>query len=173
MTNQSKNSIDTDDNKVDQSKEETKIITAANARMFARLFNLGNLLSVLPGLIIAPIILLSEIEPVTTIFLFIAMIVPPILWFGLSIMIYIISRHHPNTLVGHYTQQAAYRYYGMIGVVIPIGTFFGTDWEMWILMGGIVAAVIVPWTMWELFKTQKEDWQDIEITTQQDKGDLK
>lgn len=173
MTNQSKNLIDTAKLEVDQNNQETKIISAANARMFARLFNLGNLLSVLPGLIVAPIILLTELERVTMIFLFIAMIVPPILWFGLSIMIYIISRHHPNTLVGHYTQQAAYRYYGMIGVVIPIGTFFGTDWEMWILMGGVVAAVIVPWTLWELFKSQREDWQDIEIITQQDKGDLK
>lgn len=173
MTNQSKDSIGTGNIEVAQSKEITKIITAANARMFARLFNIGNLISVLPGLIVAPIMLLSELERVTMVFLFIAMIVPPILWFGLSIMIYIISRHHPNTLVGQYTQQAAYRYYGMIGVVIPVGTFFGTDWEMWILMGGIVAAVIVPWTVWELIKTQKEDWQDTKITTQQEEGDLK
>ena len=143
--------------------ETTKIIPAANARMFARLFNLGNLLSLLPGLVVAPLILLTEQEKVSTIFMFIAMIVPPILWFGLSIMIYIISRHHPNELVGHYTQQAAYRYYGMIGIVIPIGTFFGTDWHLWILMGGAVALILVPWTIWELIKTQKENWQDIEI----------
>ena len=142
---------------------KTKIIPAANARMFARLFNIGNLLSLLPGLIVAPIILLTEQEQISTIFMFIAMIVPPILWFGLSIMIYIIARHHPNELVGHYTQQAAYRYYGMIGVVIPVGTFFGNDWRLWILMGGVVALVVVPWTIWELIKTQKENWQDIEV----------
>ncbi len=143
--------------------EKTKIIPAANARMFARLFNIGNLLSLAPGLIIAPIILLTEQEQLTTIFMFIAMIVPPILWFGLSIMIYIIARHHPNELVGHYTQQAAYRYYGMIGVVIPVGTFFGTEWKLWILMGGMVGLVLIPWTIWELIKSQKENWQDIEI----------
>jgi len=143
--------------------EKTKTIPAANARMFARLFNIGNLLSLAPGLIIAPLILLTEQERLTTIFMFIAMIVPPILWFGLSIMIYIIARHHPNELVGHYTQQAAYRYYGMIGVVIPVGTFFGTEWELWILMGGVVGLVLIPWTIWELIKSQKENWQDIEI----------
>lgn len=143
--------------------EKTKIIPAANARMFARLFNIGNLLSLAPGLIIAPIILLTEQEQLTTIFMFIAMIVPPILWFGLSIMIYIIARHHPNELVGHYTQQAAYSYYGMIGVVIPVGTFFGTEWKLWILMGGMVGLVLIPWTIWELIKSQKENWQDIEI----------
>jgi len=149
---------------LNQDSKKTKIITAANARMFARLFNLGNLLAVLPGLVVAPTILLTGQEKMSTIFMFIAMIVPPILWFGLSIMIYIIARHHPNERVGHYTQQAAYRYYGTIGVVIPVGTFFGTDWKLWILMGGIVAIILVPWTTWELIKTQKENWQDIEIT---------
>jgi len=151
--------------------EKTKIIPAKNARMFARLFNFGNLLALLPGLVVAPIILLGEHERISMIFMFIAMIVPPILWFGLSIMIYIISRHHPNELVGHYTQQAAYRFYGMIGVVIPIGTFFGTDWKLWILMGGVVGLVIVPWTVWELIKTQKENWQDIEIMIEQTSGE--
>jgi len=143
--------------------EETKIIPAANARRFARLFNLGNLISLVPGLIVAPILLLTEQDRIATIFMFIAMIVPPILWFGLSIMVYIIARHHPNELVGHYTQQAAYRYYGMIGVVIPIGTFFGTDWQLWIMMGGVVGIVLVPWTIWELIKIQKENWQDTTI----------
>ena len=151
--------------------EKTKIIPAKNARMFARLFNFGNLLALLPGLVVAPIILLGEHERISMIFMFIAMIVPPILWFGLSIMIYIISRHHPNELVGHYTQQAAYRFYGMIGVVIPIGTFFGTDWKLWILMGGVVGLVLVPWTVWELIKTQKENWQDIEIMIDQTSGE--
>ena len=151
--------------------EKTKIIPAKNARMFARLFNFGNLLALLPGLVVAPIILLGEHERISMIFMFIAMIVPPILWFGLSIMIYIISRHHPNELVGHYTQQAAYRFYGMIGVVIPIGTFFGTDWKLWILMGGVVGLVLVPWTVWELIKTQKENWQDIEIMIDKTTGE--
>jgi len=151
---------------------ETKIIPAANARMFARLFNLGNLLSLLPGLIVAPIILFSEHEQISMIFMFIAMIVPPILWFGISIMIYIVARHHPNTLVGHYTQQAAYRYYGMIGIVIPVGTFFGTDWKLWIMTGGVVGLILVPWTIWELIKIQKENWQDTVVHTKQTEGEM-
>lgn len=159
------------DEKPKSTTEKTKIIPGRNARMFARLFNIGNLLSLAPGMIVAPIILLTEQERITTIFMFIAMIVPPILWFGLSIMIYIIARHHPNELVGHYTQQAAYRYYGMIGVVIPVGTFFGTDWELWILMGGVVGVVLVPWTIWELIKSQKENWQDIEIMIDKTTGE--
>lgn len=146
--------------------EMTKIIPAANCKMFARLFNLGNLFSLLPGLIVAPIIFFGEYERTSVIFMLIIMIVPPILWFGISIMIYIIARHHPNEQVGHYTQQAAYRYYGMIGIVIPVGTFFGTEWELWIITGGALALILVPWTIWELIKIQKENWQDTEITVE-------
>lgn len=151
---------------------ETKIIPAANARKFARFFNLGNLFSLLPGMIVAPIILFSEHERISMIFMFIAMIVPPILWFGISIMVYIIARHHPNTRVGHYTQQAAYRYYGMIGIVIPVGTFFGTDWELWIMTGGAVGLILVPWTIWELIKIQKEKWQDTVVEIKQNEGEM-
>lgn len=153
--------------------EKNKVIPAANARMSARLFNMGNLISLAPGLIVAPIILLTEQDQIVTIFMFIAMIVPPILWFGLSIVVYIIARHHPHERVGHYTQQAAYRYYGMIGVVIPVGTFFGTDWQLWIMMGGVVGIVLVPWTVWELIKVQKEHWQDTEIVIEQSSGETK
>ena len=143
--------------------ETSKIISATNCRMFARLFNLGNLLALLPGLIVAPIILLNEPERTSMIFMFITMIVPPILWFGISIMIYIIARHHPNELVGHYTQQAAYRYYGMIGIVIPVGTFFGTDWKPWIMMGGVVGLILVNLKILELIKIKKDNWEYIEV----------
>jgi cytochrome b subunit of formate dehydrogenase len=100
------------------------------------------------------------------------MIVPPILWFGISIMIYIIARHHPNERVGHYTQQAAYRYYGMIGVVIPVGTFYGTEWELWIMTGGAVGLILIPWTIVCLIKIQKEKWQDTEIEIKETEGEM-
>lgn len=156
----------------DKAATTTKVISASNARMMARLFNLGNLLSLLPGLFIAPLILFAEVERTSMILMFIAMIVPPILWFGISIMIYIIARHHPNEQVGHYTQQAAYRYYGMIGVVIPVGTFYGTDWKLWIMTGGIVGLVLIPWTILCLVKIQKENWQDTEIEIEETEGEM-
>ena len=156
----------------ENSATTSKIISAANARMMARLFNLGNLLSLLPGLFIAPIILLSDIKGTALILMFVAMIVPPILWFGVSIMIYIIARHHPNEMVGNFTQQAAYRYYGMIGVVIPVGTFYGTEWKLWILTGGLVGLILIPWTILCLLKIQKADWQDTEIKVKNNEGEM-
>ena len=84
----------------------TKSISAASCRMVARLFSLGNIIAMLPGLVVAPIILLGQPERTSMIFMFILMVVPPILWFGISIIVYIIARHHPNPRVGHYTQWA-------------------------------------------------------------------
>jgi hypothetical protein len=142
---------------------ETMRISAASARRSARMFNLGNLFALLPGLILAPIILLIRPEGTSLIYMFVLMVVPPILWFGISIMVYIIARHHPNPRVGFYTQQAAYRYYGMFGVVIPVGTFFGTNWELWIMTGGIVALILIPWSIWDLRRINREGWQDLVI----------
>jgi hypothetical protein len=141
----------------------TRQISAASARMAARLFSLGNIIAMLPGLLLAPIILLGQPERTSMIFMFILMVVPPILWFGISIIVYIIARHHPNPRVGHYTQWAAYRFYGMFGIVIPVGTFYGTQWQLWIATGGLVALILIPWSVLDLWRIQREQWQDITI----------
>lgn len=141
----------------------TKPISAASSRMAARLFSLGNIIAMLPGLVVAPIILLGQPEKTSMIFMFILMVVPPILWFGISIIVYIIARHHPNPRVGHYTQWAAYRFYGMFGIVIPVGTFYGTQWQLWIITGGLVALILIPWSLLDLYRIQHEKWQDITI----------
>ena len=141
----------------------TQDISAASSRMAARLFSLGNIIAMLPGLVVAPIILLGQPERTSMIFMFILMVVPPILWFGISIIVYIIARHHPNPRVGHYTQWAAYRFYGMFGIVIPVGTFYGTQWQLWIVTGGVVALILIPWSLLDLFRIQREHWQDITI----------
>jgi hypothetical protein len=154
-----------------ETSPQTKVITGKDARMSARLFNIGNILSMFPGLIVAPFMVFTEPGPTGMIFMFIAMVVPPILWFGISIVIYIIARYHPNPRVGEFTQQAAYRYYGMIGVIIPVGTFFGTQWQLWIITGGVVGLVLVPWSLWELYRIQKIDWQDIEVIAEETRGE--
>ena len=138
-------------------------ISAGSSRMAARLFSLGNIIAMLPGLVVAPIILFGQPDRTSMIFMFILMVVPPILWFGISIIVYIIARHHPNPRVGHYTQWAAYRFYGMFGIVIPVGTFFGTQWQLWIVTGGVVALILIPWSLLDLFRIQREPWQDITI----------
>jgi hypothetical protein len=140
-----------------------EILTGNSAKRAARWFNMGNIVAFAPGIVVAPMVYFTEPEQITIIMMFIALVVPPILWFGFSIIIYIIARHNPNHRVGHYTQWAAYRFYGALGVVIPVGTFFGTDWELWILTGAIVGFIIVPWSLLDLYRIQIEDWQDTQL----------
>lgn len=139
-------------------------VSARSARLSAALFNYGNIVAMLPGLGLAPYILLAHPTGTTMILLFVLMMVPPILWFGVSMVVYAMARHHPDPQVGHFTQQAAYRFYGMFGLIIPVGTFYGTDWRLWILTGGIVAVILIPWSIWDLRRIARAHWQDLLIT---------
>ena len=140
-----------------------KTISGKSARKSAALFNWGNMIAMSPGLIVIPMATFANPDRMAMIFMFILMIVPMILWFAASIVIYIIARHHPNERVGHYTQQAAYRYYGLVGIIVVAGTFFGTDVRLWLITWTIAALIIIPWSILDLVRIRKEQWQDITL----------
>ena len=116
---------------------ERKIVTASAAKNAAKMFNYGNLASVI-----------------------IPVLIP--FWFGASMFIYAMNRHNPNPRVGYYTQWAAYRFYGLIGLVIPVGTFFPLDIRYYLATWAVLAAVIIPLEIHDLRKISREDWKDIE-----------
>ncbi len=94
----------------------------------------------------------------------VSMLLPPLplLWFGGSMLIYALHRHHPNPRVGHFTQNAAYRFYGVMGAIIPIGTFFpGRGIESWLIAWGAGLAIIVPWSLWSIARIRREQWDDL------------
>jgi hypothetical protein len=98
----------------------------------------------------------------------ISMLLPPLplLWFGGSMLIYALHRHHPNPRVGHYIQRAAYRFYAVMGAIIPIGTFFpGRGITSWLIAWGVGLAVIIPWSLWSIVRIRRETWPDIELPT--------
>jgi hypothetical protein len=94
----------------------------------------------------------------------ISMLLPPLplLWFGGSMLIYALHRHHPDPRVGGYTQGAAYRFYAVMGAMIPIGTFFpGRGIVPWLIAWAVGLAVIVPWSLWSIVRIRREEWPDI------------
>ena len=96
----------------------------------------------------------------------ISMLLPPLplLWFGGSMLVYALHRHHPNPRVGHYTQRAAYRFYAVMGAIIPIGTFFpGRGITSWLIAWGAGLVVIIPWSLWSIVRIRREAWPDIEL----------
>ncbi len=110
------------------------------ARSSAALFNYGNIIAIL-----LPIPL-------------------GMLWLGLSMLVYAMNRHHPNPRVGYYTQQAAYRFYGVTGFFVAAATFIpGGGWDYYLAAWIIGALVLVPWSMRDLMRIWRERWQDFPL----------
>ncbi len=119
-----------------------KVVSAAASKRAAQWFDLGNLLTML-----APVLL-------------------PF-WFGASMLLYAMNRHHPNKRVGYYTQRAAYRFYGLVGAVIPVATFFPVNINYYLILWAVLAVIMVPWTLLSLRRINQERWQDITYTDDQ------
>lgn len=96
----------------------------------------------------------------------IALIFPPLIifWFGASMLVYAMNRHHPNPKVGHYTQQAAYRFYGVTGFFLAAATFIpGGGWNYYLIAWALAAVIIIPWSILDLVRIYKDEWIDIPL----------
>ena len=121
--------------------QDPNIVTAEQSKKSARTFNYGNIVAVL---IPFPFF---------------------IFWFGASMFVYAMYRHHPNARVGYYTQLAAYNYYGLAGVLSVVmlfapGDFFSKyGWMLWLAC----ILLLIPLSIREIIKINKEEWHDVKI----------
>jgi hypothetical protein len=137
-------------------------IPAASSLRSARLFNL---LSIGTTLLSAMLFTLGQlIADKKMAFLPMAMSLPPVMiWLAASMFVYAAIAHHPNPTVRHFNKWAGYRYYGIVGFL----TIFANDiahlptgWMgVWVLM--IVA--LIPWSVYDVWRAGKEDWQDLVV----------
>ena len=127
---------------------QLKIVSAQSAKRSATWFNYGNLIAIL---VPVPIM---------------------VFWFGASITLYTMLRHHPNPRVGHYTQWAAYRFYGLLGLVVVVATFYGTSITAWLITWAVLAIIMVPWTIYDLILIYKEEWRDTTLEPEQEQDTL-
>ncbi len=116
-----------------------KVLRASESRRAAGMLNIGNIVAIL-----LPVPLL-------------------IFWFGASMLVYAMNRHHPDKRVGHYTQQAAYRLYGVTGASRRRAATFipGGGWTWYIVAWVAAALVLIPWSVLDLRRIRREDWADI------------
>lgn len=113
-----------------------KIVTAASARRAAKWFNYGTLVAMAIPLPLA------------------------IFWTGMSMLIYALNKHHPNPKVGYYTQAAAYRFYGVAGFSVAVAIFFPPKIIYYLVIWAIAAAILVPWTLYDLHRINQDSWED-------------
>ncbi|HIO91385.1 MAG TPA: hypothetical protein EYG68_00890 [Leucothrix mucor] len=121
------------------SENESNIVTAKSAKASAKIFNYGNILSVIFPF---PIF---------------------ILWFGGSMVFYAMFRHHPNKRVGYFTQVAAYQYYALAGLLVPVFTFAPKGITYWLVVWGIYVVILLPLAIMQLIKINREEWEDVTI----------
>ena len=127
----------------ESSTTATRIAPGRSARNAALLFNYGNLAAILIPLPIG------------------------LLWLGASMIIYAMNRHHPNPRVGHYIQQAAYRFYGITGFFVAVATFIPGNGLRWYLAAWVASLlVLVPWTLLDIRRIRRETWEDVAYETE-------
>lgn len=126
-----------------ESSENTiigKMARGSSAKRAASLMHYGNMISIL-----VPFPLL-------------------IFWFGASMLVYAMNRHHPNPKVGHYTQQAATRFYAVTGFFIVIGAFIpGNGWLWYAIAWGMALLILIPWSILDLRRINQDQWVDIPL----------
>ena len=138
-----------------------RVISARACKISAQIFDYGNLIAVtLSGV---PLFLVGGDVGYGTIIAAVLGIVPMILWFGASMFVYAMLRHHPNEKVGHYSQMAAYRFYPVLGSLIVVGTFFPPDLFYYRVYWLITAAILIPWSIRDLIRINRDTWQDTVI----------
>lgn len=146
-----------------------KNISAASARRAASMFHIGNLIAALLGCI-----------PVF-----------PVLWFGLSMLVFAINSHHPDSRVMHFNKMAARNYYPAMvlymlaigagvggfskalgindfflamGWVSPGGRIFGLSQDLVILVllsWSVLLLVVLPLSLIALNQIRRTQWRDI------------
>lgn len=139
----------------------TQRISGASCRRSAALFDWGNLIAV--SLAGVPLFLVTGDVGVLTIIAAVMGIVPLILWFGASMMVYAMVRHHPEEKVGRFTQSAAYRYYALMGSLIVVATFFPPDIQYYRAYWVVAAAILIPLSILALRRIYREHWEDLDI----------
>lgn len=119
-----------------------RVITAAQSQFSAKLFN--------------------QISMVVALF-------PPLvmIWIAASIFVYASIAHHPNPVVVRYNRWAGYRFYGVTGFLVvfgqPIFTLVG-NWKIALpVLWAILAVVVIPWGIVDIFRANRENWQDMVI----------
>jgi len=123
--------------------QNSAVVTANSSKKSAKTFYYGNIVSVL---IPFPFF---------------------IFWFGASMFVYAMYRHHPNNRVGFHTQKAAYYYYTLAGLLVPVLTFASGDFfkQYWWLLWGFCILALIPISIYSTIKINKEIWHDVQLRT--------
>lgn len=96
-------------------------------------------------------------------------LIPPLLmiWIAASIFVYASIAHHPNPRTVYYNRISGYRFYGAVGAMMifgqPIYSFIFSGWHGLVAIWAIIAIIVVPFSLWDIFRAGREKWEDLTI----------
>jgi len=130
---------------VDESVTATpQVVSGRSARNTAAIMDIGNIVAI----VVVPLV---------------------ILWCGASMLVFAMNRHHPNPKVGYYTQWAAYRFYGVVGFFTAVAVFIPLGgWIFYLIAWLLAVAILVPWSIRDLLRIYRDDWQDVAVAPDHD-----
>jgi hypothetical protein len=142
-----------------------RVIPAASSRFAAQIFNILSVTALLVSLVALTLGKLLAGHKIG--FLPFVLSLPPVmLWLAASIFVYAAIAHHPNPRTVFYNKWAGYRFYGVMGSLVvfgqPLYGLFG-GWQGLMLVLGLAVAIIVPWSLWDIYRAAREPWQDITL----------
>lgn len=153
---------------------EKKLLVISGSRSWiaSQVFNIGSIISVTFGVVVDGLKYLLTGKLFANQYITMAVVVIPfILWFAGSIFAYAVMAYHPNERVRHYNLWAGYRFYAYTGF-LPTGLIFAgtiedffhiTSLVMWLWIGALGIAIIVPWGIYDIIKSSREEWAEITI----------
>lgn len=97
-------------------------------------------------------------------------IIPMLLWLAASIFVYAAAACHPNPKVCDFVKYSAYRFYGIVGVLVVILNFSshlakmaGGALPLAIIIWVVCILIVIPLGIRDIRRAKKEPWQDMEI----------
>ncbi|MGD9787296.1 MAG: hypothetical protein AB7U30_05015 [Sulfuricellaceae bacterium] len=153
-------------------EKELHVISGSRSWFASQIFNFGSIISVTFGAVVNGLKYLLTGTFFANQYITMAVVVIPfILWFAGSIFAYALVAHHPNERVGYYNRWAGYRFYAYTGFLPTALIFAGSIQEffhvtplvMWLWVGAIGIALIVPWGIYDIVKSRREEWAEVTV----------
>lgn len=123
--------------------EGGEIITAAQQRRSAQVFNLFSCIAVLVPVLIP-------------------------IWIAASIVVYATVAHHPNQKVRSYLTPAGHRFYGLVGALVVVLNFssqmagwVGGGLNLALVIWGLGFLIVVPLGVRDILRAKNEPWHDM------------
>ncbi len=102
-------------------REDVHDMSPARIRWRAALFHLGNIVCMLAAVGAGTAYYMDG--GLLSMVLSVALVLPTVLWFGISMALYALFAHDPNSLVSYHTKRAGYIFYGATGGLVLVLAF--------------------------------------------------